>query len=124
MQSKDPDLGWIRNVMRVAGTECDAGSYQGAEGLQFVIREWIGDFDSGQLGYFRRKGKERLQRYRRTEKLASAAFWIGFAIIALFIAMSTEIEDLLRDPVVILMGIMLLLVGLDSPIAKASQIAI
>ena len=111
LQSKDPDLGWIRNVMRVAGTECDAGTYQGSDGLKFVIREWIGDFDSGQLGYFRRKGRDRLLRFRRTEKLASVAFWIGFAVIATFVVISAEIEDLLRDPIVILMGVMLLLVG-------------
>jgi hypothetical protein len=28
LQTQDPDLGWIRNVMRVAGTECDASDYR------------------------------------------------------------------------------------------------
>jgi len=112
LQTQDPDLGWIRNVMRVAGTECDASDYREAAGLEFALREWLGDQDSGQLGYYRRKGHERLQRFRRTERMAQFAFWIGFAVIALFIIMSTEVEDVLRDPVVILMGIMLLLVAI------------
>ncbi|MCH8943901.1 MAG: hypothetical protein IH910_03850 [Proteobacteria bacterium] len=43
--------------------------------------------------------------------MAQVAFWIGFAIIALFILVSAELEDALRDPMVVLMGIMLLLVG-------------
>ncbi len=111
LQTQDPDLGWIRNVMRVAGTECDATDYREPVGLEFTLREWLGDKDSGQLGYFRRKGEERVQRFRRTERMAQWAFWIGFSVIALFILMSTELEDVLRDPIVVLMGVMLLLVG-------------
>ena len=111
LQAQDPDLGWIRNVMRVAGTECDASDYREPAGLEFTLREWLGDKDSGQLGYFRRKGDERVQRFRRTDRMAQLAFWIGFAVITLFILMSAELEDILRDPVVVLMGVMLLLVG-------------
>ena len=111
LQSQDPDLGWIRNVMRVAGTECDASDYNENAGLQFALREWIGDANSGQLGYFRRKGDERVKRFNRTERMAQLAFWMGFAVITLFVLMSSDLEDVLRDPVVILMGVMLLLVG-------------
>lgn len=111
LQTQDPDLGWIRNVMRVAGTECDATDYRERAGLDFVLREWLGDRGSGQLGYFLRKGDEKVKRFNRTEWMARLAFWIGFGVITLFILVSTELEDVLRDPVVILMGIMLLLVG-------------
>ncbi len=52
-----------------------------------------------------------MQRFQRTERMAQWAFWIGFSVIALFILMSTELEDVLRDPIVVLMGVMLLLVG-------------
>lgn len=111
LQTQDPDLGWIRNVMRVAGTECDASDYSDPVGLQFALKEWLGDRNSGQLGYFRRKGAERLNRYERTERLAKVVLWVGFAAIAILILMSAEIGEIVRDPVVVLMGIMLLLVG-------------
>ena len=111
LQTQDPDLGWIRNVMRVAGTESDASNYREPEGLRFALREWLGNRDSGQLGYFRRKGDEKVTRFRRTERMAKVAFWIGAVVIALFILMSADTENLLRDIVVVLMGIMLLLVG-------------
>lgn len=111
LQTQDPDLGWIRNVMRVAGTECDASAYQEQAGLDFTLREWIGDADSGQLGYFRRKGDERVKSFHRTERMAKLVFRIGFGAIIFFILMRTELEQLLRDPVVIFMGVMLLLVG-------------
>ena len=111
LQTQDPDLGWIRNVMRVAGMECDASSYNDSVGLEFTLKEWLGDRDSGQLGYFRRKGEERVLRYQLTERLAKGVLWIGFAAIALLILMSAEIGELVRDPVVVLMGVMLLLVG-------------
>ncbi len=111
LQTQDPDLGWIRNVMRVAGTECDASNYHEKAGLDFVLREWLGDGASGQLGYFLRKGAEKVKRHRRTDRMAQVAFWIGFAIIAAFILIGADLEELLRDPVIILMGVMLLLVG-------------
>jgi hypothetical protein len=97
--------------MRVAGTECDASDYSDAVGLEFALKEWLGDRVSGQLGYFRRKAEERGQRYERTERMAKMVLWIGFAAIALLILMSAEIGEIVRDPVVVLMGIMLLLVG-------------
>jgi hypothetical protein len=111
LQTQDPDLGWIRNVMRVAGTECDASNYRNKAGLDFTLREWLGDEESGQLGYFLRKGDEKVRRFRRTERMARVSFWAGVAVIAFFILMSTNLEDVLRDPMIILMGIMLLLVG-------------
>ena len=119
LQTQDPDLGWIRNVMRVAGTESDASDYQEKVGLEFTLREWLGNRESGQLGYFRRKGDEKARRFRRTEKMAQLVFWVGFAVIALFIVMSTELEDVLRDPVVVLMGVMLLLIGVRQSYAES-----
>jgi hypothetical protein len=111
LQTQDPDLGWIRNVMRVAGTECDASDYREKAGLDFTLREWLGDENSGQLGYFRRKGAEKVKRFHRTERMAQVAFWVGVAVIAFFVLMSAELEETYRDPVVVLMGVMLLLVG-------------
>ena len=55
LQMQDPELGWIRNVMRVAGTECDARRGAIRRACDFAIDEWIGDERTGQLGYFRRK---------------------------------------------------------------------
>jgi hypothetical protein len=112
LQTQDPDLGWIRNVMRVAGTECDASNYDDPAGLEFTLKEWLGDRDSGQLGYFRHKGEERVRRYQRTERMAKIVLFAGFAAIALFILMSAEVGALVRDPVVVLMGVMLLFVAI------------
>lgn len=111
LQTQDPDLGWIRNVMRVAGTECDASDYREPAGLEFTLQEWLGDENSGQLGYFRRKRAERIQRFQRTERIARIAFWTGSIVIALFIILRADLGDVLRDPVVLLMGVMLLFVG-------------
>jgi hypothetical protein len=48
LQAQDPDLGWIRNVMRVAGTECDVRPSRDPAGVQFAFAEWIGCEKSGQ----------------------------------------------------------------------------
>jgi hypothetical protein len=112
LQMQDSDLGWIRNVMRVAGMECDVKPNTDPRGLDFVIRNWIGDEKDGQLGYFRRKGVEKLLRHRFTERLASVVMWVSFAALALFAVASNDIADLVRDPLVVLMGVLLLITGI------------
>lgn len=111
LQTQDPELGWIRNVMRVAGTRCDAVRYTAPAGLEFVLREWIGDSDSGQLGYFRRKAQERITKNRITERLGMASLLTSVVVVILFAFASPFIPDGLRDPLMVVMGTMLLLFG-------------
>jgi hypothetical protein len=111
LQMQDADLGWIRNVMRVAGMECDATPNLDTTGLDFAMREWIGDENKGQLGYYRRKATEKISRHQRTERFAKIGLWVSFVAFALFIFASPDIADRVRDPIVILMGVFLLTVG-------------
>lgn len=111
LQMQDADLGWIRNVMRVSGMECDAAPNTDAAGLEYSIREWIGDDSSGQLGYYRRKAREKIGRSRRTERFASVVLWVSVAAFGLFVFASDDIAAMAHDPVVILMGVLLLAVG-------------
>ena len=111
LQMQDSDLGWIRNVMRVAGMECDVKPNTDAEGLDFVIRSWIGDEGNGQLGYYRHKGVEKVLRNRFTERLATVVLWISFAAFALFALAPNDIANLARDPLVVFMGVLLLVTG-------------
>jgi hypothetical protein len=81
LQTQDPELGWIRNIMRVAGTRCDAHPETSEKGLEFVLREWIGDSGSGQLGYYRRKADERLQKSRNTDILARVGLLVSVLVV-------------------------------------------
>ena len=69
---QDPELGWIRNVMRVAGTECDVAPDRSTEGLEFAVREWIGDPRRGQLGYFARGSSKRLRHQVLTQRVGGS----------------------------------------------------
>lgn len=111
LQMQDPDLGWIRNVMRVAGTRCDASPNNRPAGLAFTLREWIGDEHSGQLGYYRRKAGERHRRRRRTSRLAFFGLWGSTLAVGLFIFAPDHVAEVVRDPIVVLMGVLLLMVG-------------
>jgi len=112
LQMQDSDLGWIRNVMRVAGMECNASPNKDKSGLDFAIREWIGDKSSGQLGYYRKKAAEKISRNRRTERLATIVLWVSVVAFALFVFATADIANSVRGPVVILMGVLLLLFGI------------
>ena len=112
LQTQDPELGWIRNIMRVAGTRCDATPMTGKKALNFVLREWIGDRETGQLGYYRRKADERLKKSRNTARLEKAGLLVSVLAVITIIAMGSSIQDSLRDQLMVLMGSVLLLVGI------------
>ena len=120
LQMQDPDLGWIRNVMRVAGTECDVAPCMDPEGLAFVIGEWIGDANSGQLGYYRRKGAERLARHEATERVGRLGLIATGAALAALLFVGSGIPDAVRDPIVYIMGCILLLVGVRKSYAQGT----
>lgn len=120
LQTQDPELGWIRNVMRVAGTRCDLNAEKTAAGLDFVLNEWIGDAGSGQLGYFASKSGERIRRNRRTEALGRVSLVISVAVVALFVVAGSRLPGDWVNPLMALMGTLLLLFGIRQGYAYAT----
>lgn len=111
LQMRDPDLGWIRNVMRVTGTRSDIAANTDPRALQYTIREWIGAEDSGQLGYFGRKARERRRRHRWTERMGSAVLWASVAAVVMLMFAPEDVAGIARDPVITAMALLLLAFG-------------
>jgi hypothetical protein len=111
LQTQDPELGWIRNVMRVAGTRCDAAPSVAPAGLEFALKEWIGDGNSGQLGYYRKKVRERTRKSRFTERLGTVSLLTSVAVVLVLVVAGPKMPENLFDPLVVAMGAMLLLFG-------------
>jgi hypothetical protein len=111
LQTQDPELGWIRNVMRVAGTRCDAMPNTDPVGLEYSLRYWIGDADEGQLGYYRKKVRERVRKNRYTERLGFLSLFTSVVVVVLLVIAGSGMPDHLRDPMMVAMGTMLLLYG-------------
>ncbi len=111
LQKQDVELGWIRHVMRVAalsgGTVPDAGD----TGLRRVIADWVGDADSGQLGYYRRSAEERERKFRHTEALGSASLWGSLACALVLLAGGSLLSGGLAHGLLVLMGVAALFAG-------------
>lgn len=107
LQKQDVELGWIRNVMRYAGRLGDI-SMQGHEGLDFVVREWVGTPHpgSGQLAYYERKAIERTGLWRRTQSLSMFCLWVGISVAVVLAIFGRYIEGGWRDLAIVLMGIL------------------
>jgi len=112
LQTQDPELGWIRNVMRVAGTRCDVKPHTNPAGLEYVLREWIGDDSSGQLTYFATKAQDRIRRNRLTEQLGRVSLLTSVAVVMTLVIASSMIPDTLADMLMVIMGSLLLLFGI------------
>src|SRR5690606_5352170 len=104
LQTQDPELGWIRNVMRVAGMRCDAAPVARSSGVAFAIREWIGASGGGQLGYFEKKRQERIARKRVTDRLARLSLLVSVAVVALLAVAGSGMDGTLRDWLLVIMG--------------------
>ena len=109
LQAQDPEIGWIRNVMRVAGTRVDASPFSSQAGLDMTIQEWIGSVDSGQLGYFRSRTRLRNNRKKLTDRLGLACLAASAGVVAAFLFASSSIPDNVRSPLMVALGLLLLL---------------
>ena len=118
LQMQDTELGWIRNVMRVAGTECDIAPNYDSYGLDFAVREWIGDDHSGQLGYYRKKGGQRIRERSETQRIGRLGIWTTIGALTVLLFVGSGIPDEVKTPVVYLMGVVLMMVGVRQSYAK------
>lgn len=109
LQAQDPEIGWIRNVMRVAGTRVDATPASSRFGLETAIREWIGSTTAGQLGYFRSRTHTRYSQKRLTDRLGLACLGASAAVVAVFLFAGAGVPEDWRDPLMIALGLLLLL---------------
>jgi len=114
LRQRDMELGWIRNVMRVAGTLSDSqASTDEREGLRFVIRHWIGDDEySGQLDYYRTKATQRARDNRRSDRLTMMCLWSGILVAVILVIFLTQIGDKWLQALIVLMGVLPLVAGI------------
>lgn len=113
LRQRDMELGWIRNVMRVAGTLNDAhGSEEDDIGLKFAIEHWIGTEERpGQRDYYQRKAARRAHVNRLTASITWIALWGGI-VVALVLAVSLgALGESVQNLLVILMGVLTLMAG-------------
>jgi len=120
LRLQDPEVGWIRNTMRIAGTVNDALPHHDSTALGRVIEEWVGDNDSGQLGYYRGKALDRSRKHRITQALGMLSLITSAAIVVLFLVAGNKVPDDLAAPLMVIMGITLLLFGVRHAYAYAT----
>jgi hypothetical protein len=110
-QSQNPEFGWIRNVMRVAGIVCDAFAHTHPNGMACVLKQWVGGADSGQLAYFRRQSIVRGRRFRTTERLGNLSLFTSVITVFAFLLAGPLMSEMTANVLTVLMGTTLLLYG-------------
>ena len=119
LRLQDPEVGWIRNAMRAAGLLADARPQQLTEALQMAIDEWVGEPDSGQLGYYAQKTAERIRRRRITDTLGKISLVASAGVVVILLFAGTRLPPALLEPMLALMGITLLLFAVRHGYAHA-----
>lgn len=114
LQKQDVDLGWIRHVMRNLSLTRSREQAPSEQWLGWVIKEWVGDGESltGQLSYYQRKQSEKARRFKMTTLMGALALWIGIIIAVILAVAGTEITDMQRQTLLVMMGIFPLIAGI------------
>lgn len=81
LKRQDLELGWIRNLLRIAGQRDDASVASTAEtGIAIAMRHWVGDEKQGQLHYFRRRWPQLLRLHRLTAVFGTTSYAAGLML--------------------------------------------
>lgn len=102
LQKQDVELGWVRNVMRGAGLSTSAPVVNDAS-LTAVIDAWVGDENTGQLGYYRQHTEQRERAYQLTERISLLCLLVGIGIsVGMAIFLHRLSYDMKNDLIVIM----------------------
>ena len=113
LQKQDVDLGWIRHVMRNVSLSRSRDQVHPEAWVDWVIEQWVGDEagQTGQLSYYRSKEKEKARRFRHTTLVGKIALWVGMLIAVVLAIAGTDMADIHRTYLLVLMGIFPLIAG-------------
>ncbi len=110
LQTQDPELGWIRHVMRDVTLRAVPLPDTGRAGLDFVQRHWVGDpgrpDDTGQLGYYIGKAGQCYRLHRLTERLGTLCLWSGIVIAVVLALLAGQIDVTARTVLLLLLGLL------------------
>lgn len=120
LQSQDPEFGWIRNVMRVAGYRCDAENKRSSSGLDFTLQQWVGNISEGQLSYFQRKAHDRIKRSKLTRLLGITSLVTSIIIVFVFLIFGPLLPALASNVLMVIMAGSLLGFGVREGYAYAT----
>lgn len=100
LKRQDLELGWIRNMLRVAGQKDDATEETPSDaGIDIATRDWVGDG----LQYYRRRWPQLLRWHRFTEMLDRTSFTAGL-LLAGWLALAQLLFE--RQPTNLLIALM------------------
>ncbi len=110
LQTQDPELGWIRHVMRDAVLRAGPVLGLGKVGLDFVQRHWVGGAgdvgEPGQLDYYRDKAGQCYRLHRLTESLGTLCLWSGMTIAVVMAFLNDLINAATHTVLLLLLGLL------------------
>ena len=121
LEAQDAELGWIRNVMRVAGLESGANPKKSSAGLAIAERDWIGARgQGGQLDYFLSKLRQRSQHHRITERLGLLSLTVSALVVSAAVLLDGFLSPDMNSLLITIMGAMLLIFGVRHAYAHST----
>lgn len=103
LKRQELELGWIRNMLRIAGQRDDAADDVPSDaGVEVAVRDWVGS----QLNYFRRSWPQKLAWHRFTEMLDRTSFAAGLLLAGWLALAQLLFERQPTNALIALMGVL------------------
>ncbi|MEQ8956241.1 MAG: hypothetical protein RL120_19085, partial [Gammaproteobacteria bacterium] len=122
LQTQDPEFGWIRHVMRVAGTRYDAQPTRTDFGLDYAIREWVGGGAQGQLGYYKKVATDRMRKDVITKLFDRTSLLVSGAAVVVFLSIGSSLSEKQFTILFLIMGTTLLLYAIREGYSYATAV--
>ncbi|MGH8428257.1 MAG: hypothetical protein ACRES7_09805, partial [Gammaproteobacteria bacterium] len=110
LQKQDPELGWIRHVMRDAELRAQPPEDAGDAGLRFAVENWVGGTSGslapGQLGYYAHKADQHSRLHGLTERIGTLCLWSGIAIAIALAIFANRFSHATRTVMLLLLGLL------------------
>ncbi|MDN5780481.1 MAG: hypothetical protein L0H23_00420, partial [Luteimonas sp.] len=120
LQKQDVELGWIRNVMRLAGLQVTRPIAAGD--VVRVCDQWVGEDDGSgsggaELAWYTHRALERSRQEHMTQVLGAACLWAGIGICLLLALAYPRLPLSLRNTLEIALGTLSIIAAVRSAYA-------
>ena len=113
------ELGWIRNMLRVAGQRDDATEETPSDiGIEIAVRDWV----ESELRYYRRRWPRLLRWHRFTEMLDRTSFTAGLLLEGWLALAQLLFERQPTNVLIVLMGFLPVLATLRAHFATRTAV--
>ncbi|MEM9532751.1 MAG: hypothetical protein AAGA23_17665 [Pseudomonadota bacterium] len=109
LQKQDLEIGWIRNVMRHVSLVGDPVCRPAQ--LAQTIDHWVGDRETGQLGFYSSRSVRMHRSTQRTRRMIRVSLWLSLTAALALALLQFQMTEPMQQALLVIIGLLSIGVG-------------